>query len=142
MIKLPRKAKKKSRAVKSKRVDLEVERDAVRILRTVKGEESFYFFEGFGKPIGESAKSLSEFLERIGSVKQESLLFHLQRKDFQNWIKKTLGDHKLARRIGRISPLQSADLRTQIMTVIENHIAELRGEPATLIVNEQWVTAF
>lgn len=128
--------------MKNKRVDLEVERDAVRILRTVKGEEAFYFFEGFGKPIGESAKSLSEFLERIGSVKLESLLFHLQRKDFQNWIKKTLGDHKLARRIGRISPSQRADLRTQIRTAIENQIAELRGEPATLIVDEQWVAAF
>jgi len=47
-----------------------------------------------------------------------------------------------ARRIGRISPSQRADLRTQIMTAIENQIAELRGEPATLIVDEQWVAAF
>lgn len=121
---------------------LEVDRDAVRILRTVKGEEAFYFFEDFGKPIGESAKSLSEFLERIESIKQESLLFHLQRKDFQNWIKKTLGDPKLAGKIGRISLSQDDDLRTQIMTAIEDHIAELRGESAALIVNEQMVDAF
>ena len=129
--------------MKNKRVKLKVDRNAVRILRTVKGEKAFHFFEGFGKPIGENAKSLSEFLERIGSVKLESLLFHLQRKDFQNWIKKTLGDPKLARRIGKISPLQSEeDLRTQIKTAIENHVAELRGEPAALIIDEQWATTF
>lgn len=115
---------------------LKVNADAVRILRTVRNDESFYFYEAIGKPTGEMARSLSEFIEKTNSVKLESLLFHLQRKDFQNWIKKTLGDSKLARRMGRIPPTYNDDLRIKIRTTVENRIKELRGEPLTLLVNE------
>lgn len=120
---------------------LKVNADAVRILRTVRNDEAFYFYEAIGKPTGEMARSLSEFIEKTNSVKLESLLFHLQRKDFQNWIKKTLGDSKLARRIGRIPPTYNDDLRIKIHTTVENRIKELRGEPLTLLVNEECAVA-
>ena len=131
---MPPKTRKKRKTKKSK--GLEVNAEAIRILRTVRDEEAFCFYEAIGKPAGESARSLSDFLEKMKSVKLESLLFHLQRKDFQTWIEKTLGDSKLARKMDRIPPSHDDDLRTKIHAIVENRIKELRGAPLTLLVNE------
>jgi hypothetical protein len=114
---------------------LEVNLEATRILRTVRDDEAFYFYEAFGKPTGEKAKSLFDFLEKISSVKLESLLFHLQRKDFENWIEKTLGDSKLAKEIGKITPSRKENLRKEIHSTIEKHINKLRDASLTLLVN-------
>jgi len=131
---MPPKTKKKRKTQKSR--GLEVNAEATKILRTVRDEEAFYFYEAIGKPTGENARSLSDFLEKIKSVKLESLLFHLQRKNFQNWIKKILGDSKLARKMDRIPPSHDDDLRTKIHATVENRIKELRGTSLTLLVNE------
>ena len=128
------KIQKKRRTQKSRR--LEVNTEAIKILRMVKDEEAFYFYEDTGKPTGESAKSLSDFLEKIKTVKLESLQFHLQRKDFQNWIKKTLGDSNLARKIERISPSNDEALRTKIQSNIESRLKELKEASIPLLVNE------
>ena len=131
---MPPKIRKKRKIQKSR--GLEVNAEAIKILRTVKDEEAFYFYEAIGKPTGESARSLSDFLEKIKSVKLESLLFHLQRKDFQNWIKKTLGDSKLALKMDGIPPSYDDDLRTKIHATVENRIKELRDASLTLLVSE------
>jgi hypothetical protein len=115
---------------------LEVNTENVKILRTVENEEAFYFYEAIGKPTRESARSLSDFLEKVKSVKLESLAFHLQRKDFQNWINKILGDSKLANRIGRIPLSQEEKIRTKIQEAVESRIKELREPPLTLLVGE------
>jgi len=133
------KIKKKRKPRKSR--SLKVNTEAMKILRTVGDEETFYFYEDLGRPTGESARSLSDFLEKTKSIKLESLLFHLQRKDFQNWIEKTLGDSKLARRIEGIHPSDCGDLRTKIHATIENRIKELRGAFVTLLVNEDLAVA-
>lgn len=135
---MPSKNHKKRKTRKSR--GLEVKTEAAKILRTVRDEEAFYFYEAFGKPTGEGTKSLSDFLEKIKSVKLESLLFHLQRKDFQNWIENTLGDSKLAKKIGSI-PLSCKDLRTKIQLTIENRIKELRETPLTLLASENFAVA-
>jgi hypothetical protein len=114
----------------------ESETKAGRILRIVGNEEAFYFYESIGKPTGQSARSLSDFLEKTKFVSMESLQFHLQRKDFQNWIEKTLGDSELAGRMGRIRPSHNEDLRLRIRTTIENRMAELQAAPLTLLANE------
>ena len=134
---MPPKTRKKRKPQKSS--GLEVNAEDVKILRTVGNEEAFYFYEDIGKPTGESARSLSDFLEKVKSVKLESLVFHLQRKDFQNWINKILGDSKLARKIGRISPSCDEELRTKIHATIENRIKELRDASLTLLVSEDLV---
>lgn len=132
-------SKNQKKTKPQKRRELEVNLEATKILRMVRDEEAFYFYEAFGKPTGERAKSLSDFLEKIKSAKLESLLFHLQRKDFQNWIEKTLGDSKLAKKIGRIPPSYKEDLRTKIHSTIENRIRELRGAPITLLIDKDLV---
>jgi len=131
---MPLKIRKKKKPQKGG--SLEVNKEAVRILRTVKDKEAFYFYEAIGKPTGESARSLSDFLKKIKSVKLGSLLFHLQRKDFQNWINKVLGDSKLANRIERIPLSQDEELRTKIQEVVESRLKELGEASVTLLVGE------
>lgn len=128
------KVKKKRKTQKNR--GLEVNTEAVKILRTLRDDEAFHFYEEIGKPTGESAKSLSDFFEKVKSVKLESLVFHLQRKDFQNWISKTLDDSKLARRMSRIVPSHDDSLRIKIQAAIENRIKELKGTSVTLLVNQ------
>jgi len=112
--------------IRAKRRSLEVNSGAIKILRPLKEEEGFYFYTAVGKPTGENAGSLSNFYENLKSVKLESLAFHLQRKDFQNWVKNTLGDSQLAGRLSRIRPLSDEALRGKICATVENRIKELR----------------
>ena len=113
----------------------------MRFLRTVNPSESFHFYEAIGKPTGQNASNLTEFLETVKSVKTESLQFHLERKDFQNWIEKTLGDTTLARRIAVTSTKHEGNIRAKIQSTLEKRIKELAGPTLTMIVNtEQTVT--
>lgn len=120
---------------------LEVNAEATRILRTVNPSESFHFYEAIGKPTGQNASNLTEFLETVKSVKTESLQFHLERKDFQNWIDKTLGDTTLARRIAKIGTKHEGNIRAKIQSTLEKRIKELAGPTLTMIVNTEQTVA-
>jgi len=113
-----------------------VHTEASNVLRTVKDNEAFYFYEAVGKPTGEVAKNLSDFLDRVNSVKPESLVFHLQRKDFQNWVQKILGDSKLAEDLEKISLSNSNELRVKIHETVENRVRALREPSAEISVAE------
>jgi hypothetical protein len=108
--------------------------DANKILRTVGDQEAFYFYETLGKPTGEVARSLPDFLDKVRSVKSESLTFHLQRSDFQNWIGRTLGDSNLAEKLGRISPEGNSEVRTSICKTVEDRLRELRQTSSDILV--------
>jgi tryptophan 2,3-dioxygenase len=133
----PSKNKKKSKGRETQNPEVHVE--AVRVLRTVGDHEAFYFYEAVGKPTGEVARNLSDFLDRVKSVKSESLMFHLQRKDFQNWVQKILGDSKLAEELKRISPSDGDDIRAKIHETVENRVRELRESSAEISVDESAV---
>jgi predicted lactoylglutathione lyase len=131
---------KKTMPQKNKRTrksnNLEVNAETVKILRTVGDNEAFNFYEAIGKPTGETARNLTDFLEKVKSVKLESLVFHLQRNDFQNWIEKTLGDSKLAGKLRMISSSNRDDVRMNIHRTVENRIKELRESSCALLVAE------
>lgn len=110
--------------------------EAAKILRTVGDREAFYFYEAIGKPTGERARSLPDFVGRIKSVKTESLLFHIQRRDFGNWIGKTLGDCKLARELEEISSSNNDDVRMDICKTVENRIKELSETSPTILADQ------
>jgi hypothetical protein len=116
-------------------------KEAANPLRTLGNEEAFYFYEDLGKPTGKSANSLGDFLEKLESVKTESLLFHLQRKDFQNWIEKTLGDPKLAKKIEKIPLSNNKTLKTKVRKAVGNRIKELTEPSTTLLVSEDLTVA-
>ena len=120
------------------RVDVE----AVRILREVGDEEAFQFYTGIGQPTGDKAASLLDLLQKTKTVKLESLAFHLQRKDFQNWLEKTVGDLKLARKISRMSVSRNDRIRGEIGTAIENRLKELqRGASVSMSADKSLVMA-
>jgi hypothetical protein len=98
----------------------------VKVLRTVADEEAFHFYEDLGKPLGCKARSLFELLDRVRLVKLESLQFHFQRKDFRNWIGKTLGDRRLASSINRIR--DKGNFRKKLHTTIGKRVNELKSE--------------
>lgn len=125
---------KKTRSKKGQNSGVDIE-DA-KILRTVKDQEAFYFYEAVGKPTGEIARNLSDFLDKVKSVKSESLTFHLQRGDFQNWIEKILGDSKLAGKLERISPSNGDDIRMSIYRTVEKRIKELKEASVEIHVDD------
>ena len=130
--------KKAASAKSKKRKDnnLNVNVEAVKILRTVGDQEAFHFYEAFGKPTGEVARNLPDFLDKVKSVSSESLVFHLERNDFQNWVEKTLGDPRLAEKLGRISSSDDDGLRMSICRTVENRIRELKESSVEIMVGE------
>jgi predicted lactoylglutathione lyase len=123
----------------AKRQNAESNPQSAKALRTVGDQEAFHFYEAIGKPTGQNAKNLKDFLEKVKTVKAESLAFHLQRKDFQNWAEKILGDAKLARELGRISATNSDDVRMLVSEIVQSRIKELKQSSAGLIVSENSV---
>lgn len=133
---MPKESRSKEKRGRSR--DIRVEGNAVRTLRTLGNEEAFHFYEAMGKPTGQSAKSLQEFLDKIESVKLESLVFHHERNDFKNWIANTLEDPKLARKIETIPKKHNSMIRTEICATVKARLKELEGisiqvhEPTTI----------
>jgi len=124
--------KNKRAKLRSKR-NLEVNMEAAKILRTVKDHEAFYFYESLGRPTGEVARNLSEFLDAVKSGKSESIMFHLRRGDFENWIGEILGDIKLAKEVERISSANSDDARMSMCRIIENRVKELKESSVAIL---------
>ncbi|RLI39182.1 hypothetical protein DRO69_14585, partial [Candidatus Bathyarchaeota archaeon] len=89
--------------------------NATEVLRTLPPNEAFYFFEDIDKYTGKSASSLAEFCDMTKTIDKKSIVFHFKRRDFERWIKETLRDPKLAKRISSIKKIKSGErLRTQI----------------------------
>ena len=108
--------------------------ETVSIFRTVKDHEAFYFYEAIGIPTGDVARNLSDLLDRAKAVKTESLAFHLDRKDFQNWIRKILGDPKLAETLEKIHVSHDDQIRTSISNAVENRTKELSASALAIHV--------
>jgi hypothetical protein len=125
------------RNVNAKLSQSEVEK----ILRTVPRDEAFYFYEEVGKPVGYIARSLVDFRDKVNAVRWSSLVFHLKRKDFENWISEILGDSELAKRISNISP-DDFNLKNKLFMAIDKRINELKEKPlAPTVVSEDLFVA-
>lgn len=111
------------------------------ILRTVTRDKAFYFYEEIGKPTRYMATSLLDFRNKINTVQSSSLVFHLRRKDFENWIREIIRDSELAERISKISP-SDFDLNKKLYATVDMRIKELREMASTsVIVSEDLFTA-
>jgi len=110
-----------------------VDNKAMRTRRALSDEEAFHFYETMDKPTGQSAKNLHEFQDKIKSVKLESLVFHLERKDFKNWIENTIGDQELAKKIEMIPAKHDEKLRMKMQTTVRNRLKELEETPMMII---------
>jgi hypothetical protein len=109
-----------------------LDKDAVtQILRTVPESEGFHFYSAIGKPTGESAVSLADFVEKLASVDVKSVNFHYPRKDFEKWIREVFGDPELAVRLSRIGRIrmgiQGEVLRNEISRTVKVRLNELKA---------------
>jgi len=101
----------------------------VEILRTVPYAKGFHFYTASGQFTGETATNLDVFEKKLQVVPTDSVNFHLQRGDFQKWMKDTLGDDELAKRISQIKlTLPVEDLRKKLLAIVQTRITELRRE--------------
>jgi hypothetical protein len=97
------------------------------VLRTVPNENAFYFYLGEGSPSGIKASSLQEFLNRIESATPDSLYFHSQRHDFENWVK-MLGDPTLAKQMQTVSSQQLSpdELKSKLVRIVRMRVGKLK----------------
>jgi len=99
------------------------------ILRTVPHDAAFHFYEDLGKPTGQLATSLLDFCEKIKGAKSEqaraSMLFHLKRGDFSNWIRDVIKDPELAEHIREIDH-DSSRSGTKLSAALEARINQLK----------------
>jgi hypothetical protein len=94
------------------------------ILRTVRPDEAFYFYEGLDKPTGEFAESLLDFRNKIMTLQLSSVIFHLKRKDLEAWIRETIGDATLAEKISEVET--NALVKMELQAIIDTRIIELK----------------
>jgi Family of unknown function (DUF5752) len=100
------------------------------LLNTVPFENSFHFYTEQGKFTGITANGTAEFVEKLQTVPIQSVTFHFQRQDFQKWLKGTIGDEELAKRIDQLKPgSQDENLRKELSKMFQNRITELQQHP-------------
>ena len=98
------------------------------ILRNLTSNEAFHFYSGIGKPVNKTATSLMDFVEKLRTVDVRSVGFHFQRQDFEKWLKDTVGDDLLSRRIGGIERKISGEaLRNEIVKIVKGRVDETKG---------------
>ncbi|MEM2182708.1 MAG: polysaccharide deacetylase family protein [Candidatus Bathyarchaeia archaeon] len=100
-----------------------------RLLRRVPADRGFRFFYGFASPTGIVANSLEEFYEALKRVSIESIIFHIERGDFERWVLSVIGDDELASRLASLPKMwrKKDELRRALLNLLEERIKELRG---------------
>ena len=97
------------------------------LLNSVPYENGFHFYTELGKYTGITACSTVEFAEKIQTIPIQSVIFHFQRQDFQKWLKNTIGDEELSKKIDQIKAgIQDENLRKELFKTAQNRIAELQ----------------
>jgi Family of unknown function (DUF5752) len=99
----------------------------VKILSTVSHDKGFHFFTDLCCNTGVTATSLETFAQKLERINANSVKFHFQRNDFQNWIQTTVGDGVLAERLSHVSgQLPVEDLRSELVKTVQKRISQLR----------------
>jgi hypothetical protein len=89
-------------------------------LTTVPFESGFQFYTAIGNYTGITATNLNEFAAILQTIPLESINFHFQRKDFQQWLKDTVKDTELAEQMNNIKQgLSAEDLRKEILSIVK-----------------------
>jgi alpha-amylase len=102
---------------------------AKRMLRRLPVGKGFTFFYEFARPSGLTVRSIDEFYSTLKTVDISSIRFHMERGDFERWIRQVVGDDKLADELISISnkKWRGEILRKRILATIERRIKELKG---------------
>ena len=87
-----------------------------------KGElKPFYFFNDVGNYTGLYAISLMDFYTKLRSLDTKSINFHMNRGDFQNWIRDIGGFTSLVRDLDQLTKrgLDGEALRVRLTTLLQ-----------------------
>jgi hypothetical protein len=98
-----------------------------RMLRKVPSQEAFYFSRGIGDYTGQAATTLTEFAEMLRTVDSKAIEFHMERKDFERWIRNVFGDEELAQTVSRIAGSHEKNRRKELVMVTTKRLDELRN---------------
>jgi hypothetical protein len=97
-----------------------------RILRRVPYQEGFRFSREIGDYTGQVATSLEDFAEMLQAVDLKSIEFHMQRQDFESWIRNVFGDEELAKGVSRRMVFQGENRRKELVTLIAMRLGNLK----------------
>jgi hypothetical protein len=97
------------------------------LLSPLPNEKAFYFFSGIGNYLGVYANSLEDFCEKIRTIEVQSIEFHINRGDFENWLS-GLGDTELAKKVSLLKKqnLTGNELRQGIYQTIKDRCQEIK----------------
>ncbi len=113
--------------IKKAKLEIATKGLAQKILDEVPPFRAFYFFNDVGKYSGTYANSLIVFSNKLKNIDKRCLDFHFKRRDFEKWIKTTIGDDYLAKEISKISKsLDEDELLEQIYRTIEKRLNDLK----------------
>jgi len=113
------------------RVELEKpELAAKRILRRLPSGMGFTFSYEFARSSGLTVHSLYEFISALKSIDVSSIQFHVERGDFERWLRHVVGDDKLADQIAKVNrpnkKLEGEALRKKVLAATERRIKQLK----------------
>jgi hypothetical protein len=96
-------------------------------MKILDDQEAFYFHTSIGNYTGHKAHSLKEFEHELFKVDLNSLEFHLFREDFEKWIRFSLKEEALAKKVEalRKQKVTGKLLRNWLYTHIRQHIKTL-----------------
>lgn len=98
-----------------------------KILRTVPKNEGLELYKAPGEFTGKTATSLNTLHDLLKQVDIRAVNHHFKRREFEKWIRATIGDEELARRFSRIDrEAHGEKLRTQMMILIKTRLDELK----------------
>ncbi len=100
---------------------------AKRILRPLPPGKGFTFFYEFARPTKWIVHSLEEFFYTLKTLDLKSIRFHMERGDFERWIRQVVGDKKLSDDLTDLSneELTGEFLRKRILETVKKRIVGL-----------------
>lgn len=93
----------------------------LKALTPVSAGLEFHFYMAIGQPTSFSAKSIVDFYEIVKQIDACSLEFHLDRGDFENWMRIVLDDSELAEEFACLkdAKLVGDNLRKELIKATE-----------------------
>lgn len=100
---------------------------ANRVLRSVPKNEGLELYKSPGEYTGKTATSLSDLSEKLSAVDVRAVNHHFKRREYEKWIRGTIGDEELARRFSRINrEIHGEKLRKEMILLLKNRLEELK----------------
>ncbi len=111
------------------------------LLRRLPVGKGFTFFVEFARPTSWTVYSLEEFLKALKHVNLKSIKFHLERGDFERWLRHVIGDDKLADKFIAFSKKRFKDkeLRHILVSIVEARLNELKKAASSPKLSESTI---